>query len=150
MTAISLIDTTLRDGNPSNWEATGLDTGMMGQLAPVMNRVGFEAIDFTASTHMAVAVRFSKQNPWERLMASGKFERLYRKDPGGLVTPERARTLIPAIKAAIRVPLEVHSHCTIGLAALSYLEAAERGKTVCTPHPRLSPTAPANRRWMVI
>ena len=40
MTAISLIDTTLRDGNPSNWEATGLDTGMMGQLAPVMNRVG--------------------------------------------------------------------------------------------------------------
>ena len=27
MTKISLIDTTVRDGNQSNWGATGLDTG---------------------------------------------------------------------------------------------------------------------------
>ena len=40
---------------------------MMLQIAPVMDRVGFEAIDFTTSTHMAVAVRYSKQNPWDRL-----------------------------------------------------------------------------------
>ena len=40
---------------------------MMLQIAPVMERVGFEAIDFTTSTHMAVAVRFKKEDPWERL-----------------------------------------------------------------------------------
>ncbi len=222
---ISLIDTTVRDGNQSNWGATGLDTAMMLGIAPAMDRVGFEAIDFTTSTHMAVAVRYSKQDPWERLrlfraaapktklsflttgmrfiswetashemmefsfrllvnngidrfavmdpmnnvaamrvMAdltrkaggtdivaaltftlsplhddahfadaarrlteTGQFNRLYLKDPGGLVTPERARTLIPAIKAAITVPLEFHSHCTIGLAPFSYLEGAQLG-----------------------
>jgi len=49
MRAINLVDTTVRDGNQSNWGATGLDTGMMLQIAPVMERVGFEAIDFTTS-----------------------------------------------------------------------------------------------------
>lgn len=67
MTQINLIDTTLRDGNQSNWGATGLDTGMMLEIAPVMDRIGFESIDFTTSTHMAVAVRFKQEDPWERL-----------------------------------------------------------------------------------
>ena len=66
MTDITLLDTTLRDGNQSNWGATGLDTAMMLQIAPVMDRIGFEGIDFTTSTHMAVAVRFKKEDPWER------------------------------------------------------------------------------------
>lgn len=225
MTRIDLIDTTVRDGNQSNWGATGLDTGMMVAAAPIMDRVGFQAIDFTTSTHMAVAVRYSKQDPWERLrlfraaapktplsflttgmrfiswetashelmefafrllvrngidrfavmdpmnnvaamrtMAgltrkaggttitaaltftlsplhddahfaeaartlteTGLFDRLYLKDPGGLVTPDRAKTLIPAIRAVLSVPFEFHSHCTIGLAPFSYLEAATRG-----------------------
>ena len=67
---ISLLDTTVRDGNQSNWGATGLDTAMMLGIAPAIDRVGFEAIDFTTSTHMAVAVRYSKQDPWERLRLS--------------------------------------------------------------------------------
>ncbi len=42
---------------------------------------------------------------------------LYIKDPGGLLSTQRARTLIPAIKAVIgSKPLELHAHCTIGLA----------------------------------
>ncbi|GAB4362750.1 MAG: carboxylase [Oricola sp.] len=224
--SISLIDTTVRDGNQSLWGATGLDTAQMLQIAPVMDRVGYHAVDFTTSTHMAVAVRFKRQDPWERtrlmreampatplsflttgmrfiswevashelmefafrllvkngirrfaimdpmnnvpamltmadltrkaggenivaaltftlsplhddahfaeaakkLAASGKFDRLYLKDPGGLVTPERAVTLIPALKSAIGdMALEFHSHCTIALAQFSYLEAAQRG-----------------------
>ena len=44
MTDIKLIDCTVRDGNQSNWGATGLDTGMMLQIAPVMERVGFDCI----------------------------------------------------------------------------------------------------------
>ena len=224
--SIQFIDTTVRDGNQSLWGATGLDTAQMVQIAPVMDRVGFNAIDFSTSTHMAVAARFKQQDPWERtrlmreampntplsflttgmrfisweiashelmefafrllvkngirrfaimdpmnnvpamldmaalarkaggeaivaaltftlsplhddayfadatrkLAASGKFDRLYLKDPGGLVSPERAVTLIPALKAAVgALPLEFHSHSTIALAQFSYLEAAQRG-----------------------
>jgi oxaloacetate decarboxylase alpha subunit len=53
---------------------------------------------------------------------------LYIKDPGGLLSPRRAQTLIPAIKAVIGdKPLELHAHCTIGLGEQSYYEAADLG-----------------------
>ena len=32
-----------------------------------MDRVGFRALDFTSSTHMAVSVRFHHEDPWERI-----------------------------------------------------------------------------------
>ena len=67
MAHIELVDTSLRDGNQSLWGATGLDTAMLLTIAPVLDQVGFAAIDFTTSTHMAVAVRFKRENPWERL-----------------------------------------------------------------------------------
>jgi hypothetical protein len=54
---IQLIDVSLRDGNQSLWGATGLTTAHILQIAPVMDRVGFRALDFTSSTHMGVAVR---------------------------------------------------------------------------------------------
>jgi oxaloacetate decarboxylase alpha subunit len=199
---------------------------MLLEIAPVMDRVGFRAIDFTTSTHMAVAVRYQRENPWERirlmaarmprtplsfltpgmrfiswerasdelmrlafrllvragirrfqvidsmndveaaagvaravraegieeivaglvftlspfhddayyaercavLAASPDVDRVYLKDPGGLLRPERARTLLAALRARLGgKPLELHSHCTIGLAPLSYLAAAEVG-----------------------
>ena len=50
------------------------------------------------------------------------------KDPGGLLTPDRIRTLVPALLAETgSVPLEVHSHCMTGLAPLVYLEAVKLG-----------------------
>src|ERR1039457_6428808 len=64
---LDFIDTTLRDGNQSLWGATGLRTGMMLEIAPDLDRAGFRAIDFSTSTHMAVTVRFHKENPWERI-----------------------------------------------------------------------------------
>jgi oxaloacetate decarboxylase (Na+ extruding) subunit alpha len=223
---IDLIDTSVRDGNQSLWGATGLNTAMMLEIAPVMDQVGFAAIDFSTSTHMAVAVRFKKENPWDRLrlmrkampltplqflttgmrfisweLAHPEFMRLtfrllnrngirrfavmdsmndmdallavagairaeggddiiaaltysvspihtdehyvscaktlaqsptvdgfYLKDPGGLLTAERAASLIPRLCAcAANLPFELHSHCTIGLAPFSYLEAARLG-----------------------
>lgn len=55
-------------------------------------------------------------------------DRAYLKDPAGILSPERARTLIPAIQAALGgKPLELHSHCTIGLSQFSYLVAADLG-----------------------
>ena len=64
---LDFIDTTLRDGNQSLWGAVGLRTGMMLEIAADLDRVGYRAIDFTTSTHMAVTVRFHKENPWERI-----------------------------------------------------------------------------------
>jgi oxaloacetate decarboxylase (Na+ extruding) subunit alpha len=225
-TSIQFIDTTLRDGNQSLWGATGLRTGMMLEIAPVLDQVGYHALDLSTSTHMAVTVRYHKEDPWERfrlmkermprtplsylstglrfiswetahpellalsyrllvkhgverfmimdpmnsasamiesaraiahagiseivgalvytvspihddeffaqmartLAAAGCFQRLYLKDPGGLLTADRARTLLPAIKAAIgQLPLELHSHCTIGLPPFTYTEAPHLG-----------------------
>jgi len=226
MADIRLVETSLRDGNQCLWAALGVDTARTLTIAPVMERVGFKAIDFTTSTHMGVAVRYKQEDPWERirLMAAacpttplqflstgfrfiawetaspdfmalafrtlmkngiGRFaladpmndadanvevarmirqdgdayivgalvftlspihddahyaeaarkmaaspdiDALYIKDPGGLLSPQRARTLIPAIRAVIGdKPLELHAHCTIGLGEQSYYEAAELG-----------------------
>lgn len=225
-TKLDFIDTSLRDGNQSLWGATGLRTAMMLKIAPDLDRVGYRAIDFSTSTHMAVTVRFHKENPWERIRlmkarmprtplsflstgmrfiswetahpelmdlsyqllvrngierfmvmdpmnnmnavaksaasiaAAGAREivgalvytvspihddalfaqmaqqlaqvpsisRVYLKDPGGLLTLERARTLLPALKKALGgKPLELHSHCTIGLAPFTYAEAPDLG-----------------------
>jgi oxaloacetate decarboxylase alpha subunit len=223
---IDLVDTSLRDGNQCVWAALGIDTAKTLTIAPVMDRVGYKAIDFTTSTHMGVAVRYKREDPWERirLMAAatprtplqfmstgfrfiswetanpdfmalaftvlarngirrfcladpmndadsniacarmvkqggGEFviaalvftvspihddayyaqrarklasspdiDALYIKDPGGLLAPKRAATLIPAIKAQIGAkPLELHSHCTLGLGELLYLDAVDYG-----------------------
>ena len=64
---VDVVDTTLRDGNQSLWSATGLTTYDIVAIAPTIDRVGFRAVDFTSSTHMAVAVRFHREDPWERL-----------------------------------------------------------------------------------
>jgi oxaloacetate decarboxylase alpha subunit len=226
MSDIQLVETSLRDGNQCLWAALGIDTARTLSIASVMDRVGFRAIDFTTSTHMGVAVRYKREDPWERirLMAAatpntplqfmstgfrfiswetaspefmglafrtlarngvrrfcladpmndadstiacarmvkeggGEFviaalvftispihddayyvacarrlaacpdvDALYIKDPGGLLAPARAATLIPALKAVIgTTPLELHSHCTIGLAEHTYMDAPALG-----------------------
>ncbi|HLQ54713.1 MAG TPA: hypothetical protein VK162_10615 [Streptosporangiaceae bacterium] len=228
MAEIQLVDVSLRDGNQSLWGATGLTTAHILQITPVMDRVGFLALDYTSSTHMGVAVRTHREDPWERIRltraaaprtplqfigsglrfiswepvhpdlmrlayqrlvaagisrfvvldpmhdmaavlqtartireaggeiiaaltytisavhddayyadlagqmaASPDIDRVYVKDPAGLLTPERARTLLPAVRARLgAVPLELHSHCTIGLSPLTYLAAADLGVEV--------------------
>lgn len=63
-----------------------------------------------------------------KLVASPDIDALYIKDPGGLLAPLRARTLIPAVMAVIGdKPLELHSHCTIGLGELVYMDAPAWG-----------------------
>jgi oxaloacetate decarboxylase alpha subunit len=236
MANIELVDVAMRDGNQSLWGATGLATAHCLSIAPVLDRVGFRAADFTSSTHMGVAVRFFKEDPWERirlmraamphtplqfittgfrfiswqtadpqfmqlvyerlvangisrfavidpmhdiealleaarmirraggqeivagltytlstihddafyagcarrLAASSDVDRIYIKDPAGLLSPERARSLIPALLAVIGPrPLELHSHCTIGLGSVTCIAAAELG--VATVHVALDP-----------
>ena len=66
--------------------------------------------------------------------------RICFKDVGGLLTPERARALIPIVVAnAGRVPVEFHAHCNNGLAPVCYLEAVKLGiKTLHTGIPPLA------------
>ena len=229
MADVQLVDVSLRDGNQSLWGATGLRTEHILQIAPVLNRVGFRALDFMSSTAMGVAVRTHREDPWERIRltraampdtplqfigtgfrfiswerahpdvmrlvyerlvaagisrfvvldpthdmdairqtarmirqaggteiivaltytisavhddafyagiagqaaASPDIDRAYIKDPAGLLTPERARTLIPAVRARLGgKPLELHAHCTIGLSPLVYLAAPDLGVEV--------------------
>lgn len=50
------------------------------------------------------------------------------KDPGGLLTPERVRTLVPTVQAEIgAIPLSFHGHCNNGLGMMNVLEAVELG-----------------------
>lgn len=52
------------------------------------------------------------------------------KDPGALITPERVKTLVPAILAnAGGVPVEFHTHCVTGLGPLCCFEALRLGAT---------------------
>jgi oxaloacetate decarboxylase alpha subunit len=229
---IGLVDTTVRDGHQSLWSANALTTPMIAEIAPTIDRVGFHAVDFTSSTHMAMAVRWHREDPWERIRnvrglmpetplgfitpgmrfiswerapldvmqlalrcvirngirrvwvaesmndvstglriariakeegadevllglvygispvhtdeyyaeraravaASPHVDVLNLKDPGGLLTPERVRTLVPTLRAsAAALPLEVHTHNTVTMAGPSYLEAVRLGATfVCT------------------
>jgi oxaloacetate decarboxylase alpha subunit len=68
-------------------------------------------------------------------------DRIYLKDPGGLLTPDAVRELAPHFVDAAagrpgRTP-ELHSHCTIGLAPLVYVEGVKAGfavvHTACGP-----------------
>src|SRR5450759_36847 len=65
---------------------------------------------------------------------------IYLKDQGGLLTVDRVRTLLPVIlQNANGIPIELHSHCTTGLADLVYLEALRLG--VRTLHTAVPPLA---------
>jgi oxaloacetate decarboxylase alpha subunit len=69
-----------------------------------------------------------------------KPDAIYLKDQCGLLDIDRARTLLPAmLRSANGVPLELHSHCTTGLAPLVYLEALKLG--VNTLHTAVPPLA---------
>ncbi|MBP5856520.1 hypothetical protein KAJ83_05845 [Marivibrio halodurans] len=62
------------------------------------------------------------------------------KDSGALLTPDRIRTLVPALKAVMGGrPLELHSHCNTGLAPLVYLEGTKLG--VDQLHASIAPLA---------
>lgn len=224
MKNIAIIDTTLRDGHQSLW-ATRMTTAHMLPVIERMDNSGFHSIDLMGAIQFDVAVRYLKEDPWERVrLVHSKasrtpfralirskcllsfdvlpddivnlwIERLYAngfriigsfdglndvdniaaglihakrlgastfgclafcespvhtdalyvemarelirrcgvdsimlKDAGGLLTVDRIRTLVPALRQAIgTTPLELHSHCLTGLAPLVYLEAVKLG-----------------------
>ena len=49
------------------------------------------------------------------------------KDMAGLLTPYNAYDLVKQLKKAVKVPLELHTHYTSGVASMTYLKAIEAG-----------------------
>lgn len=49
------------------------------------------------------------------------------KDMAGLLTPYNAYELVTEMKKAVKVPIELHTHYTSGVASMTYLKAIEAG-----------------------
>ena len=132
------------------------------QVMPALNNMQFRIPDIIGfarecGLEVAVAIVYSHSSIHTDAYYSVKAEEaaalpvdaIYLKDPGGLLTPERTRTLVPAIMENIReLPLEIHSHCTTGLAPLCYLEAIKCG--VRTVHTAIPPLANGSSQPSVV
>lgn len=49
------------------------------------------------------------------------------KDMAGLISPQNAFDLVTALKEELSIPVDLHSHCTSGMAPMSYLFACQAG-----------------------
>jgi len=75
------------------------------------------------------------------------------KDMAGLIAPDDAYKLIKALKGVLKIPIQLHTHYTSGMASMSCLKAIEAGvdiiDTVLAPfalrssHPAIEPIAVA-------
>ena len=52
------------------------------------------------------------------------------KDTSGLLSPQATWELVTTLKQAVKVPIDVHSHCSSGMAPMSYMAAVEAGAEV--------------------
>jgi oxaloacetate decarboxylase alpha subunit len=84
---IALIDTTLRDAHQSLW-STRMTTAMMLPVAPILDRLGFEAIDLVGGAVFDVCVRYLREDPWERMRI---MSRVITRTP--LIVMTRAQSL---------------------------------------------------------
>lgn len=49
------------------------------------------------------------------------------KDMAGILTPDDAFKLVSGLKSNIKVPIELHGHCTSGIIEMTYMKAIEAG-----------------------
>jgi oxaloacetate decarboxylase alpha subunit len=99
-------------------------------------------MDVIVNVIYSVSPRHTDEYYAERARRAAAIEpyRICFKDVAGLLTPDRARTLIPLIQKSIgAVPLEFHAHCNNGMAPFNYLEAIKLG--VDTLHTSIPPLA---------
>ena len=48
----------------------------------------------------------------------------------GLLTPYNAEILVKALKEAVDLPIDIHTHYTSGVASMTYLKAVEAGADI--------------------
>ena len=87
MRKVSFIDVTLRDAHQSLW-STRMTTAMMLPVAPILDRLGFEAIDLVGGAVFDVCVRYLLEDPWERMRI---MSRAIRRTP--LIVMTRGQSL---------------------------------------------------------
>ena len=49
------------------------------------------------------------------------------KDMAALLTPYEAETLVKDLKSAVKIPIQLHTHYTSGVASMTYMKAVEAG-----------------------
>ena len=49
------------------------------------------------------------------------------KDMAGLLVPVKATELVQALKESVKIPIDLHTHYTSGVAAMTYMKAVEAG-----------------------
>jgi pyruvate carboxylase subunit B len=52
------------------------------------------------------------------------------KDTSGLLSPQATWELVAALKETVNVPIDVHSHCSSGMAPMAYMAAVEAGAEI--------------------
>ena len=52
------------------------------------------------------------------------------KDTSGLLSPQATWELVTALKETVKVPIDVHSHCSSGMAPMAYMAAVEAGAEI--------------------
>src|SRR6266851_3424646 len=52
------------------------------------------------------------------------------KDTSGLLSPQATWELVTALKQVAKVPIDVHSHCSSGMAPMAYMAAVEAGAEI--------------------
>ncbi len=52
------------------------------------------------------------------------------KDTSGLLSPQATWELVTALKDMVKVPIDVHSHCSSGMAPMAYMAAVEAGAEI--------------------
>ena len=103
--------------NPAYWKEI-LSSAYKAGLKTIINLI------FSTSPRHTDAYYATKT----RAAAELKPYRICFKDPGGLLTPEHTRQLVPIIlKNSGGIPVELHTHCNTGLGPLCCFEAVELG-----------------------
>jgi len=99
----------------------------LGQAVRTCRNAGLEPI---ANIIFSVSPKHTDEYYARRAREAAALEvaHLCLKDPGGLLTPERTRTLVPVLRENSDGKLaEIHTHCTTGLGPLCLLEAIRLG-----------------------
>ena len=52
------------------------------------------------------------------------------KDTSGLLSPQATWELVTALKQVVKVPIDIHSHCSSGMAPMAYMAGVEAGAEV--------------------
>src|ERR1700682_3241897 len=52
------------------------------------------------------------------------------KDTSGLLSPQATWELVTTLKSVVNIPIDVHSHCSSGMAPMAYMAAVEAGAEV--------------------